>query len=614
MNRYPLWAYISIAIALALGLFYTLPNFYGERAAIQVSSARTTIKIDESTLERVQDHLRTAQIPYDAAFMDATGIKLRFPDGDTQLKARDVLDRELNPEQDEEQNSYAVTPTLLSASPKWMRALGAEPMSLGLDLRGGVHLLLQVDMDAALTKRLDNLRQQIRGVLRDAKVRASGASREGNQVVVRFSDEKTREAGRTLLLSRFGELAITPAGSGEALELRVGLTPQAAQEIRIAAVRQNISTLNNRVNALGVSEPVIQQQGNDRIVVQLPGVLNMADAIRVLGRTATMEVRMVDEIRTKQSDDSGGADYFPQKVEGEFYPIAVEKEVIITGERFSGADSGFDQHQRPVVVIRLDSEGGQRMRDLTRQRVGDRMAIILFEKGKGEVISAARINEEFGDRFQISGDFTTAETNELSLLIKAGSLAAPMDIIETRLVGPSLGKANIEKGFDSTKWGFIAIIGFMVFYYAMFGVFSAVALGANLLLLIALLSGVGATVTLPGIAAIALTLGMAIDANVLINERIREELRGGKTPQAAISVGYERAFGTILDSNITTLIAGGALWLFGSGPIRGFATVHCLGIITSIFSAVIVSRALVNLYYGSRRKIDRLAIGNTSWK
>ncbi|HKY02022.1 MAG TPA: protein translocase subunit SecD [Burkholderiales bacterium] len=614
MNRYPLWVYITIAVALALGLLYTLPNLYGESPAVQISSARTTLKVDQSTLTRVEEILKGAGVTHTGAVVDATGIKLRFVDTDAQLKARDAIEHALNPESDPADRSYTVAPNLLPASPGWLSALNAKPMYLGLDLRGGVHFLLQVDMEAALAKRIDALPQDLRSALRDKKVRHGGISLEGKRVLIRFRDAETRDAGRALLVERFPELIVTESGSGEDLLLTAVLKPESAQVLRDSAIKQNINTLSKRVNALGVSEPVIQQQGADRIVVQLPGVQDTARAKDILGRTATLEVRLVDEDATR-SGDSINADIFPERREGLVIPIAVKKQVVLTGDRFTDAGTNIDpQNQRPVVSVALDSSGGQVMREVTRENLKKRMAIILFEKGKGEAISVATIQGEFGNRFQISGAFTTEEANDLALLIRAGSLAAPMEIIEERLVGPSLGKENIEKGFNSTMWGFAAIVAFMVVYYAVFGGFSSLALAANLLFLIALLSVIQATLTLPGIAAIALTLGMAIDANVLINERIREELRGGKTAQAAISAGYERAFGTILDSNITTMIAGLALLIFGSGPVQGFAVVHCLGILTSIFSAVVVSRAMVNLYYGSRRKVDRLAIGNTSWK
>jgi preprotein translocase subunit SecD len=431
---------------------------------------------------------------------------------------------------------------------------------------------------------------------------------------VRFRDAATRDAARAAILSNLPDLAVTERDDGQDLLLVATLKPEMQKRVQEAAVQQNIGTLHKRVNELGVAEPVIQQQGADRIVVQLPGVQDIARAKEILGRTATLEVRLVDE-QAMQSGSTFGTDVFPERRrDGSVGQVPTKKQVIVTGDQFIGAQATFDQDNRPAVAVELDQAGGRAMRVTTRENLKRLMAIVLFEKGKGEAISVATIQGEFGSRFQITGSFSPAETNNLALLIRAGALAAPMEIIEERTIGPSLGRDNIEKGFNATKWGFIAIVAFMSIYYVVFGVISSVALGVNLLLLVALLSLLQATLTLPGIAAIALTLGMAIDANVLINERIREELRGGATPQAAIAAGYERAWGTILDSNVTTLIAGLALLIFGQGPVRGFAVVHCLGILTSMFSAVTVSRAIVNLVYGHRRRVSKLAIGNTAWK
>jgi preprotein translocase subunit SecD len=615
MNRYPLWLYILLAAALAFGLLYTLPNFYGESPAVQISSARTTLRVDRDTLARVEQMLKDAKLPYTAAHVDETGVKIRFDNTDLQLKARDLIEQTLNPEADPADHHYTVALNLLSSSPDWLTAIGAKPMYLGLDLRGGVHFTLQVDMQAAISKRLDTLPQEIRSSLRNKKIRHNGVARDGDRVVVRFHDSATRDAALAAMREGFPDLSFNEVGEGENLRLSATLKPQAAQAIQSSALRQNINTLGKRVNALGVAEPIIQQQGADRIVVQLPGIQDTARAKDILGRTATLEVRLVDE-EAIRSGDTSLDDVFPERDRsGNVVPIAVKKQVILTGDRFVDASANFDsQTQQPIVAVGLDNTGGQIMREVTRENLKKRMAIILFEKGKGEAISVATIQGEFGNRFQISGAFSTDEANDLSLLIRAGSLAAPMEIIEERTIGPSLGQDNITKGFHSTAWGFTAIIIFMMMYYMVFGTFSALALAFNLLLLVALLSLIQATLTLPGIAAIALTLGMAIDANVLINERIREELREGRTPQVSINMGYDIAFTTIFDSNVTTMIVGLSLLIFGSGPIRGFAVVHCLGILTSIFSAVVGSRALANLYYGSRRKVDRLAIGNTTWK
>ena len=612
MNRFPAWKYALIGVVILAAFLYTVPNFFGESPAVQVSSAKSTIKVDTPLMTRVEDVLKKAGVSYTGAQVDATGVRVRFADPDTQLKARDTLERALNP--DAADKAYTVALNLLPASPRWLTAINALPMYLGLDLRGGVHFLLQIDMQAAITKRVENLAADVRGQLREKNVRHGGVTREGQSIRVRFRDAATREAARAAILANIPDLALAERDDGQDLLLVATLKPEVHKRVQESAVQQNIGTLHKRVNELGVAEPVIQQQGADRIVVQLPGVQDIARAKEILGRTATLEVRLVDE-QAMQTGSTVGLDVFPERRrDGSVGMVPTRRQVIVTGDQFIGAQATFDQDNRPAVAVELDQAGGRAMRVTTRENLKRLMAIILFEKGKGEAISVATIQGEFGSRFQITGSFTPSETNNLSLLIRAGALAAPMEIIEERTIGPSLGRDNIEKGFNATMWGFVAIVAFMSVYYSVFGLISSVALAVNLLLLVALLSLLQATLTLPGIAAIALTLGMAIDANVLINERIREELRGGATPQAAIAAGYERAWGTILDSNITTLIAGLALLIFGQGPVRGFAVVHCLGILTSMFSAVTVSRAIVNLVYGHRRRVGRLAIGNTAWK
>lgn len=610
MNRYPLWKNLMIGIVLILGLLYTLPNFYGEVPAVQVSSARSSIKVDSAVETRVMEALEKAGVVSTGSIRDLSGLRVRFTDTDTQLKARDVIEHALNP--DAQNPSYIVALNLLSASPSWLSTIHALPMYLGLDLRGGVHFLLQVDMAGALSKQLDATASDLRTLLREKNVRHAGISREGKTILVRFRDEELREAGRRILRDQRPDLQLVERKDGEDFVIEATQTLQAQRQIQEDAIRQNITTLHNRINELGVAEPVIQQQGADRIVVQLPGVQDVGKAKSLIGRTATLQVRMV-EPGANPLDPSPSVDVFPETRNGTQQPVAVKKQVVLTGDRFVGANATFDQNQQPAVSVRLDSAGGRIMRDVTRENIGKMMAIILFEKGKGEAISVARIQGEFSNQFQITGSFSVDETNQLSILIRSGSLAAPMEIIEERTIGPSLGAENISKGFKSTLWGFIAIAVFMCGYYMLFGLISVLALSANVLLLIALLSMLQATLTLPGIAAIALTLGMAIDANVLINERIREELRNGASPQAAIDTGYDRAFGTILDSNVTTLIAGVALLAFGSGPVRGFAVVHCLGILTSMFSAVLVSRMITNFVYGRRRKLDKIAIGQV-WK
>jgi preprotein translocase subunit SecD len=544
---------------------------------------------------------------------------VRLADTDTQLRAKDLVERTLNP--DAANPSYTVALNLLPNSPRWLAAVNALPMYLGLDLRGGVHFLLQVDLPAAIAKRAESLTGDVRSQLRDKNVRHTGVAREGNGIVIRFRDAETRDKARTIIGEQLPDLQLTDAGTGSELRLLASIRPEAQKRTQELALKQNIQTLHNRINELGVAEPVIQQQGSDRVVVQLPGIQDPTRAKEILGRTATLEVRMVDEDNMNAgalAAAQGGQVPFGDEfyVERNGQPLLVRKQVVLTGDRLTDAQPGFDnQTQEPAVHLTLDATGARIFKEYTRENVNKRMAILLIEKGKGEVVTAPVIRSEIGGgRVQISGRMTTVEANDVALLLRAGALAAPMEIVEERTVGPSLGAENIKKGFDSTIYGFAALSLFIIVYYSLFGVFSALALCANLLFLIALLSMLQATLTLPGIAAIALTLGMAIDANVLINERVREELRGGATPQAAIHAGYERAFGTILDSNVTTLIAGLALLIFGSGPVRGFAVVHCLGILTSIFSSVVVSRSMVNLTYGTRRKLERVSIGNTDWK
>jgi preprotein translocase subunit SecD len=616
MNRYPIWKNALVAIAVALGLLYTLPNFYGESPAVQVSSGKATVKVDQKLMQRVEDTLKEAGIAYDGVFADPNSVKVRLRDPETQLKAKDLLEKTLNP--DKTDPTYVVALNLLSSSPQWLTRIAALPMYLGLDLRGGVHFLLQVDMQGAITKRLDATGGDLRSLLRDKGVRHAGINREGSTLVVKFRDAEAREKARAAIADAQPDLSLTESQSGDDQLLVGTLTPAAQKRIQEFALKQNITTLHNRINELGVAEPVIQQQGADRVVVQLPGVQDTAKAKDILGRTATLEIRKVDDSaglleQALQGQAPFGTELYRDR---DGAPLLVKKQVVLTGDRLTDAQPGFDnQTQEPAVHLTLDSAGARIFKDVTRENVNKRMAIVLIEKGKGEVITAPVIRTEIGGgRVQISGGrMSTTEANDIALLLRAGALAAPMEIVEERTIGPSLGAANIEKGFNSTLWGFAAIAVFMCAYYLLFGMVSVIALGANLLLLLAILSMLQATLTLPGIAAIALTLGMAIDANVLINERVREELRGGATPQAAIHAGYERAFGTILDSNVTTGIAGLALLIFGSGPVRGFAVVHCLGILTSIFSSVVISRAIINLIYGSRRKLDKVSIGQV-WK
>ena len=603
MNRYPLWKNLLVLAVLLAGLIYTLPNFFGESPAVQVSPLRASLKADTGLLSQVQSILKDANLSPEIITLDGNSIKARFADTDTQLKAKDSLHNQLG-------DDYVVALNLLPRSPQWLTHLHALPMYLGLDLRGGVHFLLQVDMNAALAKNLESVTGDIRSALREKNIAYSGVSKDNQLVLVRFRDAEARNKGEAEISQRFPDYILSERDEGGEYVLVAGLKPEAEQRIQESAVQQNLLTLRNRVNELGVAEPVIQQQGADRVVVQLPGVQDTARAKDILGRTATLEVRMVDDEHqvTAGSVAPFGTEIFKDR---EGNTLLVKKQVILTGERINDAQPGFDNRDNePAVHINLDGIGARKFKEATRENVGKRMAIILFEKGKGEVITAPVIREEIGGgRVQISGRMSTEEAQDTSLLLRAGALAAPMEIIEERTVGPSLGADNIARGFNSTKIGFILIAVFMMVYYLLFGTISVLALAVNLLLLIALLSMLQATLTLPGMAGIALTLGMAIDANVLINERIREELRNGVTPQAAIHAGYEHAFATIVDSNITNLIAGIALFLFGSGPIKGFAVVLCLGILTSMFSAVLVSRAMVNLIYGRKARLAKVAIG-----
>ena len=611
MNRYPLWKNATVIVALVLGLLYTLPNFFGEAPAVQIASVKATVKVDTALLGTIQSALKAAAINPHSVVLDVTSVRVRLGDTDTQLKTRDLLDKLLNP--DPTNGRYSVALNLVSNTPSWLASLHAAPMYLGLDLRGGVHFLLQVDMEVALTKRLDSMGADLRALMREKSLRHAGVGRDGKALVIRFRDVETRDKARAVISQSQPDLLLADVQDGTEFKLSATLKTQAERSIQEFAIKQNITTLHKRINELGVAEPVIQQQGADRIVVQLPGVQDVARARDLIGRTASLEVRMVEQ-EAAMGTAPLGTEMVPEtKRDGSIVQVAVKKLVVLTGERFADAQSTFDSNHQPAVAITLDAAGGRIMRDLTRENIHKLMAILLIEKGHPEAISVATIQGEFGNHFQITGSFTPEETNTLAILIRSGAIAAPMTFIEERVIGPSLGADNITKGVDSTLWGFMAIAAFMMSYYLLFGVVSVLALSANLVLLVALLSMLQATLTLPGIAAVALTLGMAIDSNVLINERVREELRGGNSPQASITAGYERAWATILDSNVTTLIVGIALLIFGSGPVRGFAVVHCIGILTSMFSSVVISRSLVNWFYGSRKKLESVSIGQI-WK
>ncbi len=604
MNRFPLWKYVLIGFTLVVAFLYTLPNFYGEVPAVQVSPVRSSEKVDNALLGRVESTLKTAGLATSGVELAGNSIKARFANPDAQIKAKDALQAGLG-------DRYTVALNLVSASPAWLSSIGALPMYLGLDLRGGVHFLLEVDMKAALEKAAIRYQNDFRTELRADKIRYGRIAREGNVVSVHFNTRDQRDAAINKLGTVFTELAFTPEDLAEGFSFSARLKPQTETKVQEFALQQNITTLRNRVNELGVAEPVIQQQGASRIVVQLPGVQDTAKAKDILGRTATLEIRMVDEqadpILVSQGQAPFGDEIVPSREGGN---IAVKKDVVLTGDSITDASPGFDSTSGQAAVhLNLDGKGARIFQDVTRENVGKRMAILLIEKGRAESITSPVIRDEIGGgRVQITGMETAQEASDVALLLRAGALAAPMQIIEERTVGPSMGAENISKGFHSNLWGFAAVALFMIIYYRIFGLFSAVALAINGFFLVALLSMMQATLTLPGMAAIALTLGMAIDANVLINERIREELRNGATPQAAIHAGYDRAWATILDSNLTTLIAGVALFWLGSGPVRGFAVVLCLGILTSMFSAVTVSRAMVNLTYGRQPRLTNVSI------
>jgi preprotein translocase subunit SecD len=615
MNRYPVWKYILIAVAILLGALFTAPNYFGESPAVQVTSGKSTIKMTSDMATKVADVLAREGIANNGIAFDGTGtyasVRARFATPDIQFRAKSVLERGLNT--DPTDPTYLVALNLQSDTPKWMQKLHALPMYLGLDLRGGVHFLMQVDAKAVLTKRVQGIQAAARSSLRDKNVRHAGIDLVGDTIEIKFRDDATRQKAKDVLAGQVSDLLFADSGTGDALKTVVSLKPAALKQTIDDGVKQNISTLSKRVNELGVAEPIIQQQGPDRIVVQLPGVQDVARARAVIGRTATLEVRMVDESVTPGTELSAAVPFNSELFTvGKGVPVVLTKDVVLTGDYISSATSSIDQNNQPAVSIDLNGDGGRRMRDATRERVGKKMAIVLKEKGKPEVLSVATIQSELGSRFQITGMGNAENSNELALLLRSGALAAPMEVIEERTIGPQLGAENIDKGLHSTMYGFAAIAIFMIAYYMMFGFFSVLALACNLLLLVALLSLMQATLTLPGMAAIALALGMAIDSNVLINERIREELRNGATPQGAISAGFDRAWATIIDSNVTTLIVGVALWVFGSGPIRGFAVVHTLGILTSMFSAVFISRGVVNLWYGRKKKLQSIAIG-TVW-
>jgi preprotein translocase subunit SecD len=604
MIKFPIWKYLIIILAIIVGFTYTLPNFYGDIPAVQISSGHSKATLNNSTLELINTELSQKDITPTGEIFDGKTLKLKFSDTDTQLRARDVIQSTLG-------GNYVVALNLISSSPDWLSKIHANPMFLGLDLRGGLHFMLEVDMTAAMKKTLDKYAGDIKRDLKNSQIRYGSITVTNNRLTVSLRDQDTANLAYNHIRQNLPNIQINNQNDGT---LTATITPQEMLKIKEAAVKQNIMILHNRVNELGVAEPIIQQQGASRIVVELPGIQDTARAKDILGRTATLEVRTVDDDPAAISQALSGSVSSSQELldeadrDGALKKILVNKDVELTGDNITDAQPGFDENGSPAVNLRLDSIGSTIFKQLSHDNIGKRVAMVLVDNGKGQVVTAPVIRVEIGGgQVQISGAMNVEQANDIALLLRSGSLAAPMIMIEERTIGPSLGKENITKGFHSVMWGFAAIAVFMVIYYSIFGLISVTSLGINLLLLISILSMLQATLTLPGIAAIALTLGMAIDSNVLINERIREELRLGRKPHTAIQSGYEHAWATILDSNITTLIAGLALLAFGSGPIKSFAVVHCLGILTSMFSAVMVSRGIVGLLYANRR-INKLRI------
>jgi preprotein translocase subunit SecD len=608
MNQFSRWKNIFISLIVLFSAVYALPNFYGEAPAIQVMPIKSGEKIDPITTSQSEKILSENDIRVLGTSLTDNYIKFKLANNDDQLTAKAILEDKLGP-------GFVVALNLVPNSPSWLASLGGQPMYLGLDLRGGVHFLMQVDLTTALSKTSSGYVNDFRSSLRENKINYYGIDRNKDLIQIKFKEIKDLKIARNIIDDINPDFQFEQSENNDFIILKIFIDEKTKESITKFALKQNLETLNNRINELGVAEPVIQQQGNNRIVVQLPGVQDTAKAKEIIGRTALLEMRLVDEdVSPSTIDDAiDGNIPFGREL---FYdrndtPLLLKKDIILTGENINNAGPGVDnQTGQSIVSLTLDGKGANIFKKITRDNIGKRIAILLIEKDLTEVVTAPKIQSEIGGgRVQITGMKNAQEATDISLLLRAGSLAAPMEIIEERTVGPSMGQENIQRGVQSTLWGFVAVICLITFYYMLFGIFSSLALSINLILLVALLSTIQATLTLPGLAAMALTVGMAIDSNVLINERIRDEIRNGNTPQASIHLGYQKAWGTILDSNITTLIAGIALFMFGTGPIKGFAVVHVIGILTSMFSAVLVSRALVNYFYGSKRKIKKLNIG-----
>jgi len=609
MNHSARWKYLLILTTILLSIIFVMPNFYGEAPAIQIMPIKAGEKIDTSLLQSIEETLEKSGITNTGLIVENFHIKVKLQTAEDQLKAKSLIQNSLG-------DKYVVALNLISNSPHWLSNMGSLPMYLGLDLRGGVHFLMQVDLSKALEKTTASYLGDFRSALRKEKIGYYDATKNNDIMQIKFKSKEELSKGKNIIRDINDSFDFKEIFINDEIILKIIISEQTKKSITEFAIKQNLETINNRVNELGVAEPLIQQQGLDRIVIQLPGVQDTAKAKEILGRTATLEMRMVNEDNfNKDIFKDGNESQIP--VNSEIFSdrfgadILVKKQIILTGERITNAAPGVDsQTGQSIVSITLDGKGASIFKQVTRENIGKRMALLLIEKNITEVVTAPVIKGEIGGgRVQITGMTNAQEATDIALLLRAGSLAAPMEIIEERTVGPSMGKENISRGVQSTIWGFIAIIIMMALYYMVFGVISVITLSVNLLFLVALLSALQATLTLPGLAAIALTLGMAIDSSVLINERIRDEIRNGNTPQASISKGYKMAWGTILDSNITTMIAGLALFMFGSGPIKGFAVVLVLGILTSMFSAIFVSRAIVNYIYGNKRQINKLSIG-----
>ncbi len=619
MNEYPLWKNLLVLFAVLIGAFYALPNLFEQNPSIEVSATHRA-EVTDATVSKVEETLKKAGIELAGMDRENKKLLLRFSDTESQLKAQSALEPVLG-------GDYTLALTLSPNLPGWLKATGAEPMYLGLDLRGGVHVLIDVDMDAAIKQALERYGSDMRSYLRKQKIRYLGVKVEDGGVTVRFRDARTRDEALAGLEEEFRGLLLKAGDQGGKVFVRAKLSPREELAIKKFALQQNITTLRNRVNALGVSEPVIQQQGDRRIVVQLPGAANPGRLKEILGATATLEYRLADTEHSVQDAEVGkvppGSKLYHER---NGRPILLKRRVIVTGDQITDASSGLDQRSgSPAVFVTLDSQGARRMRNMTTENVGKPMAVVFIENrtmtklvdGKPvkhkerveEVISVANILEPFGRRFQTTGLDSTEEAHNLALLLRAGALAAPIEIVEERTIGPSLGQDNIDQGFRSVVWGFVLVLVFMAVWYRQFGMIANLALTMNLVLIVGILSIMQATLTLPGIAGIVLTVGMAVDANVLIFERIREELRNGNSPQASIHAGYDKALSTIVDANVTTMIAAAVLFIFGTGPIKGFAVTLFIGILTSMFTAVIGSRALVNLIWGGKHRLKHVPIG-----